>query len=78
MSDIEDTYKEIEAYGILIDIEILKYLNEHEYFSKGKKFNYIYFLTSNEYSALVNDRNNIRLYELYQTYKFIKSSFLNK
>lgn len=67
MSDIGDDIIALEALGILIDIELIRLLN---------KSPYIYKLTSTEYNKLINDKNNITLYNLVQQRNILKKSML--
>jgi len=68
MSDIIDNQRIYESIGILIDIEILKLMK-----SKTE----IYYLTSAEYAAMINNPANERLYELHGIYKLLKNKLLN-
>ena len=68
MSDIIENQIIYESIGILIDIEILKLMKSRDD---------IYYLTSDDYSAMVNNPANERLYELYGIYKLLKNKLLN-
>ena len=68
MSDIIDNQRIYESIGILIDIEILKLMKPRED---------IYYLTNDEYLAMINDPANERLYELHGIYKLLKNKLLN-
>lgn len=69
MSDIIDNQRIYESIGILIDIEILKLIKPRED---------IYYLTNDEYLAMINNPANKRLYELHGIYKLLKQNFILK